>query len=133
MDEPTLILTALAVGTSAGLQQTAGTAIKDAYTGFKTLLQRKFAGKPNAELTLTEYEHDPETWKAPFTKTIEQTHLDQDADIINAAKHLLALVHHQQAISDDTIIQNYGNVQGQVGKNTGAITMNFGEVSKPEE
>ena len=134
MSDLNLILTALAAGASTGLQQTAGTAITDAYNGLKTLLQRKVAGTPNAELTLTEYERDPETWKAPLTKTLEHIHLDQDADVINAAKHFLTLVHNQQAISGDAIIQNYyGNVQGQVGKNTGSIIMNFGKSTEPEE
>lgn len=133
MDDLTLILNALAIGASTGLQQTAGVVIKDAYAGFKTLIQQKFTDKPNAKLALTEYEHDPETWIAPLTKTIEQTHLDQDADIINAAKNLLALIHNQEAISGDTIFQNYSKVEGQVGKNSGSIIMNFGESIKPEE
>src|SRR6266566_9248916 len=97
MDPITLILMALGSGAAAALKPTAEQAVKDAYAGLKTLLQRKFAGKPAAEVVLTEYEKKPDVWKAPLEAGIKETGTDQDQDIIAAAKKLLELTHPEDA------------------------------------
>src|SRR5713226_1293052 len=78
MDPITLIQTALVAGAAAGGQAVASDAIKDTYAGLKALIQRKLAGKPSAELALTEHETDPETWEAPLKKALVQEQVDQD-------------------------------------------------------
>ena len=56
MIEPvSLILAAL----FAGATKAAGDIAPDIYSGFKTLIKRKFAGEPKAETLLEEYEKDP--------------------------------------------------------------------------
>src|SRR6266480_5733892 len=127
MDDLTLILTALTTGASASLQETAGTAIKDAYQGLKSLLQHKFAHRPKAQETLVEYEDDPETYEKPLRKVLMAHHLDQDEAVIEAARQVMAFTQNQQAVIGHTVVQNYGDIQGQVGENSGSIIMNFGK------
>src|SRR6266704_1853955 len=97
MDPVTLILSALGAGTAAGGQAIASDAIKDSYAGLKTLIQRKFAGKPQSELALNEYESDPEAWHALLKKALMREQVDQDHEIIEAALRVIQLVQPQQA------------------------------------
>src|SRR5215469_16449898 len=95
MDPITLILTALVTGAAASIQATASEAVKDAYAGLKTLLQRKLAGNPEAELALTAHEKNPDIWKAPLAQGLREKEADQDQDIIVAAQQLLQLAQFQ--------------------------------------
>ena len=92
MDPLTLILTALTAGAAAGGKAVVSEAVKDAYNGLKSLIQRKFAGKSSAEVALTEHETDPQTWAAPLKKALAQEHADQDQAILQAAEQLLAQI-----------------------------------------
>ncbi len=89
MDPLTIILTALTAGAAAGGQAVVSNTIKDAYNGLKALIQRKFAGKPSAEVALTEHETDPQTWAAPLKKALAQEQVDQDQAILQAAQQLI--------------------------------------------
>jgi hypothetical protein len=89
MDPLTLILTALTAGAATAGQAVVSDAIKDAYNGLKALIQRKFAGKPSAEVALTEHGNDPQTWVAPLKKALAQEHVDQDQAVVQAAQQLL--------------------------------------------
>ena len=90
-DDLNLILEALATG-AAALQQTAGAALKDAYHGLKSLLQRQLTDQPKAHTALVEYEEDPDTSEKPLTKALSTPHLDQDEEIIVTARRLLTLL-----------------------------------------
>ena len=121
MDPITLILTALA----AGLQATASEAVKDAYTGLKTVLQRKFAGKPSAEMVLTEHESDPKTWEAPLKKALVQEGVSQDPEVIAAAQKVMSRDQPQQAAMGKYNVQIAGNVQGFAQGDHQNVTMNL--------
>jgi hypothetical protein len=127
MDPLTLLLTALTAGLAASVKDTASEAVKDAYTGLKTLIQRKFEGKPKAQAALVAYEEDPETYEKPLKKALIEEHLDQDQDLLETASKLMGLLQAQQAGRGLNIVQNTGTVQGQIVENTGTVTMNFGE------
>jgi hypothetical protein len=130
MDPITLIIAALTAGIVAGTQDTAKEAVKDAYNGLKTLLQRKFAGKSSAEVALAEHENDPETWEAPLKKALVQTQADQDQEIIAAAQKLMAQVNPQQAAMGKYNVQITGNVQGFAQGDYQHVNMNFGNPPK---
>jgi hypothetical protein len=123
MDSITLILTALTAG--AGGQKITSNAIKDSYSGLKTLIQRKFAGKPKAELALAEYESDPETWVAPLKKTLAQEKIDQDQEVIVAAQNLIQLAQSPQSATGKFNVQIAGNVQGFVQGDSSTINISF--------
>jgi hypothetical protein len=127
MDDLNLILTALATGAATGLQQTAGTAMKEAYNGLKALIQRKFANQPKAQAALDDYEDDPDTYEKPLRKALVVDHLDEDNEILAAAQHLITLVQPQQVGTGKYTIQNTGSVQGQVIGDHPNVTQYFGD------
>ncbi len=127
MDDLNLILTALATGAAAGLQQTAGTAIKEAYNGLKALIQHKFANQPKAQAALVDYEDDPDTYEKPLRKALAANHLEEDDEILAAAQRLITLVQPQQAGMGKYTIQNTGSVQGQVIGDHANVTQHFGD------
>jgi hypothetical protein len=130
MDPLTLILTALVTGATASLKDTAGDAIKDAYNGLKTLIQRKFMGKPTAEMALTEHEKKPDVWKAPLEEGLKETGTDQDQEVIAAAQKLMTLVQPQQAAMGKYNVQITGDVQGFAQGDNQQVTMNFENESR---
>lgn len=93
MEPITLILTALV----SGAAQAASQAAPDAYKGLKALVQKKFAGKPAAEMVLTEHEADPETYAAPLRKHLVEAGVEQDEEILKAAQALLEQLQPQEA------------------------------------
>ncbi len=127
MDDLNLILTALATGAATGLQQTAGTAIKEAYNGLKALIQHKFANQPKAQAALVDYEDDPDTYEKPLRKALSANHLEEDDEILAAAQRLITLVQPQQAGMGKYTIQNTGSVQGQVIGDHANVTQHFGD------
>jgi hypothetical protein len=131
MEPITLIITALTAGATAGAQAVAGEAIKDTYHGLKTLIRRKFAGKPEAEIALAKYEEKPQVWEAPLKEALAETDADQDEEIIQAAQKIMTLVSPQQAAMGKYNIQITGNVQGFVQGDDAQVTMTFGD--KPQE
>jgi len=130
MDPISLILTALTAGAAASAKDTASAAIKDSYDGLKALIQRKFAGKPAAEVALTGHENKPDVWKAPLEEGLKETGTDQDQEVITAAQKLMALVQPQQAAMGKYNVQITGNVQGYAQGDYQQVTMNFGNEPK---
>jgi hypothetical protein len=78
MDPVTLIVSALSAGAASAATETASNVVKDAYSGLKTLLQKRFQGKPAAETALTEVEVDPDTWEKPLTKAVAEHGSDKE-------------------------------------------------------
>lgn len=91
MEPVTLIMAALAAGASAGIGDAASQAVKDAYSGLKALIKRRFGGSSTAQAIMAEHEADPETYEKPMAKQLEVTGANEDAAILQAAQQLLAL------------------------------------------
>lgn len=130
MDPVSLIEAALVAGAAASVKDTASQAVKDAYTGLKTLLSRLFASSSNAQVILAEHEADPEIYEKPLKKLLTEAHADQDGDLLAAAEQVMRLVQPQQIGMGKYTIQNTGMVQGQnIGDNQ-QITQHFGNSPK---
>jgi hypothetical protein len=130
MDPITLIVAALVAGATTSAQATAGDAVKDAYDGLKALIQRRFRGRPEAEVVLAKHEEKPQVWEAPLKDALTETAADQDEAIVKAAQQLMSLVDPQQAASGKYNVQITGNVQGLAQGDHQQVTMTFGD--KPE-
>jgi hypothetical protein len=77
MDPVSLIEAALVAGAAASTQDVASQAVKDAYAGLKTLLNRLFADKPKAQVILEEHEADHETYQKPLKKLVKSAKSEQ--------------------------------------------------------
>lgn len=118
MDPATLLLAALSAGATAAAKDTANEAVKDAYHALRALVQRRFAGKPEAQLALAQHEAKPSVWEAPLKDALESTGADQNVDIIRAAQRLMALLQPPAAIAQ------HGN--GSIATSGGAIASRGG-------
>src|SRR5258706_12833533 len=97
MDPVSVVLAALAAGATAATKDTASQAVKDAYAGLKALVKKRFDQKPQAEMTLTEYEKDTDTWEKPLHKSLVETAADQDEAIVRQAQQGLNRANPRQA------------------------------------
>ncbi len=82
----TTIVTALAIGAAAGLKPTAEKAIKDAYSGIKALIRRKYS-----RVSVDMLENDPasEDRKKIVKEDLKKTNADSDLELLSLTKELL--------------------------------------------
>jgi len=112
MEPVSLIVAALV----AGAAKAAGDAVPDAYIGLKTLIKRKFAGEPKAEMVLEEHESDPETYGVPLKKKLAEAGADQDEEIVQAAQELLKQLRPEETTAGKYKVEFQGEVKGaQIG------------------
>ena len=124
MDPVTLIASALAAGAAAAAKDTASQAVKDAYAGFKALIQKRFTDRPEAEMALAKHEEKPKVWEAPLKDALVETGVDKDQEVLQMAQQLLKLVHPQQAAQGKYSIQ-IGEAKGVVIGDDAEVTMTF--------
>lgn len=127
MDPVSLVISALVAGATAAFKDTAGQAMKDAYGSLKTLLKRKFAGKPAAEVALDQHEEKPEVWKEPLKQALTESGAGEDEEVIKAAQALLKQVDPEGAGNGRYNTTIHGNVYGMIQGNDAQLTQNFGE------
>jgi hypothetical protein len=89
MEPISLIVTSLALGAAAGLKPTVEQAIKDAYGGLKSLLQRKYA-----KVSVEQLEEAPESKarRAVIEEDLTKTGADKDEEVLRQAKILLDVI-----------------------------------------
>jgi hypothetical protein len=124
MDPITLILGALAAGTTLVAQGVIKEATKDAYNSLKALIKGRFSGNPKAELVLEEHEKEPETWGAPLRKELVSISADQDKSIVAAAEKLMDMIRAQPG--GEQVVQNaIGSYIAQAaGGSTATVNVN---------
>jgi hypothetical protein len=103
MEDVTLILTALATGASAGALDVLKDDVKDkakaVYARLHDLVRQRFRGNVTAEVILSEYQADPETYTAPLAKKLIEAGAGDDAALVAMAKALMELVDESGARS----------------------------------
>jgi hypothetical protein len=96
MDPVTLIVTALAAGSSEGaleaLKDDVKDAIKAAYATLRGLVRNRVRDQPGAELVLARYEDEPGIWETPLAKMLHDTGAAVDANLLAVSRALLELV-----------------------------------------
>ncbi|WP_017653927.1 hypothetical protein [Fortiea contorta] len=120
MEPISVILAALGAGAIAATKETAGTAVKDAYQGLKSLIKQKFAdqGKEDDSNIVDKHEKklDSEAVKALLKEELISLGVDKDAEIIKLAQELLKQEKPEESATGkyNTVFQ--GEVKGaQVG------------------
>jgi hypothetical protein len=120
MDPTTLILTALAQGTA----KAATDVVPDAYKALRELLNKRFAGKPAAEMVLHEHAADPVTYEAPMRKQLELAVLSKDPEVLALARQLLEQVATTTTTTTATPVIEIGRgARGIIGQNISGATI----------
>ena len=94
MDPITIIMTAIVAGAAAASKEIGAQAVKEAYTGLKTLITRKFSSEADVERAITSVEKRPESKnrQGVLKEELEAAQAAQDADILERASALLDLL-----------------------------------------
>jgi hypothetical protein len=136
MDPVSLIVAALAAGAAAVGRDLASSAMKDGYSGLKSLLVTRLRRTPDRRpsaspsgvdpvAVLQSYEDKPDSWKAPLEDTLRDAGADRDQEILAAAKALLEQLDPQGAASGKYQLDLRGAQGVQVGDH-GQMTVTFG-------
>lgn len=133
MDPVSVIVAALVAGASAAVKDTAGTAVKEAYTGLKRLIKSRFADDTTAVTALEAHASDPDTWEQPLRKSLAEVKPENDPELLDKAKSLLEVADPDGTIQGKYNINVTGNVQGLVQGDHSQVTMTFGSSDDAKE
>lgn len=89
MDPISMIIAALGAGAIAATKDTAGTAVKDAYQGLKTLIKKKFEGDVLGQAIVDAKPEEIKQAEGLLKDKITQAGVDRDQEIIKVAQDLL--------------------------------------------
>ena len=92
MDPVTLIVTALAAGAAAALQDETKSAVTTAYERMRKLAKRRFAPSDNGDYLMGKHAEDPLVWGKPLARELEQAGAAGDPDLVAAAQELMGLL-----------------------------------------
>jgi hypothetical protein len=90
MDPISLIVAALVAGASAAAKDTAGQAVKDAYSGLKALVKRKLGSSQMAQEVIERHAEAPAVWEKPLEVELGRAGLADDEEVIRLAQELMA-------------------------------------------
>jgi hypothetical protein len=128
----TAIVAALSAGAISGLTEASKTTVIDAYHTLRDLLTTKFGTRSEVMQAIDRLEAKPESAgrQKMLLEEMVAVNAEQDHEVLAAAKHVLALVHTQQAVVSKFTIQNNAPVQGQNIGDHHTITQQFEEGPK---
>ena len=104
----TTIVTALALGAAAGLQETAAQAVKDAYGAVKSLIQKKYR---RVDLAILEDDPSSEARQAVVKEEIAKTDMAQDAELAELVRQLVDAIEANAPQAAELIGVDLGNLQ----------------------
>jgi hypothetical protein len=88
-----LVVAALLAGSAAGVTSASSSMVTDAYAALKGLVRRRVAARrAGAEAIVDREQQDPAAWEAELVPVLTEAQVDQDEQIVTAARQLLALV-----------------------------------------
>jgi hypothetical protein len=85
-----LVVAALVAGASAGLTDTASSAVRDAYAGLREAVHRRLAARSDDDVrVLDANDMEPEAWQARLSDVLSAGGVDRDEEVLAAARSLL--------------------------------------------
>jgi hypothetical protein len=116
MDPISLIIAALSAGAIAAAKDTAGTAVKDAYLGLKTLIKKKFESDAFGQGMVDGKPEEIKQVESLLKDKLTKAGVDKDAEIIKLAQELLKQEKPEDSAAGKTNVVFQGEVKGaQVG------------------
>jgi hypothetical protein len=94
VDPVTIIVAAVALGASAGLKDTAATAVKDAYAGLKRLIVDRYE---RVDLAPVESKPDSENKRGSLAEDLAEAGAGTDGELLEAARAVIAAVRAHEA------------------------------------
>lgn len=93
----TAIMAAIAAGVTGGLTDVGKQALVDAYDALKSLLKKKFGERSKVVNVVQDLEDEPDSsgYKAVLQEQISKTKADEDAELLQAARAVLAQIKEQ--------------------------------------
>jgi hypothetical protein len=91
----------------------------------KALIQRRFHGSNEADVALAQHEVKPEVWAPALREELVHTGADRDEDILQAARHLMALLDPAGSVTGKYGIEFTAPVQGVVIGDGAQVTQTF--------
>jgi RIP homotypic interaction motif len=115
MDPVAVIVTALTAGAASALRDGASAAVKDTYAQLKSLVKKRFVGRPKGELVLAEYEAAPQTWEAPLAAELSAAGAEGDVNLLAVAQALMSLIDEAGTRSGKYLVTVHDSQGVQVG------------------
>lgn len=111
MEPVEIIVAALAAGAAAGLGGAAEQAVKDAYIGLKTFIQRKYS---NVDVNFLESNPGSKNRQAVLKEDLARTNAVEDAELLQQAQALLIIVQARvpETFAEVNLKANIVNVVG---------------------
>ncbi|MDI6792515.1 MAG: hypothetical protein QME81_06565 [bacterium] len=118
-------MTALALGAAAGLKSIAAQAVKDAYTGLKALILRKYSNQGNTAQAVEGLESKPDSngRRETLKEELIAGKADQDQEVVDQATDLLQKL--ENGLPGVT-----GGLVGQINAAGGKVTVVGGNVGQ---
>jgi hypothetical protein len=128
MDPISLITGALL----AGLKDVGTQAVKDAYTGLKSLIIKRFKARENlaGETAIKKFEEKPEAWQAALEDSLKEIQIQNDLEIIEAAKKLAELAAPKQFAQGKFNVQAENIQSVTQADKIDHLTQTFGDIKK---
>lgn len=120
-----IILAALLAGIVTGTQNTAASAVQDAYKSLRDALKRHLSGRPGAQEAVEGYVQDPDAWKGRLEARLKDAGADQDQDVLAAAAVVMQHVSQDKRVVGKYVVDNTGSTGNQFGDGN-TQTFNFG-------
>lgn len=128
MEAVELVMTALSAGAAAGVTSTASAAVKDAYTGLKTLVAKavRRAGTSTETDVVDEKVADPDRHRAELVASLTAVAVESDTELLQAATKMLALTDPPGSETSKYCVDVHDNQGVQVGEDN-TMTLNLGK------
>ncbi|MFC0541898.1 RIP homotypic interaction motif-containing protein [Kutzneria chonburiensis] len=121
-----IVLAALTAGATAGLTDTASSAVKDAYRGLLILTRKVLQGNSSHDDDVLEGELvDPQQHQEALTKALTAADAGSNEDLVAAARRLLALTDPEGTKAGKYTVNVRDSKGVQVGDGN-TMTLNFG-------
>lgn len=89
MSDLELVMDALIAGAAAGVASVAGSAVQDAYTGFREAVRHHLSARGTDVAVLDADPTEPDVWRMQLRGVLSASEVAQNEDLVAAAKALL--------------------------------------------
>jgi tetratricopeptide (TPR) repeat protein len=115
MDPITLIVTALAAGAAAALQDETKSAVTTAYARVRELAKRRFAHPAHGDYLIGRLAEDPQVWGKPLATELEEAGASRDPELVTAAQELMGVLDARGSQAGKYVVRAWDSQGVQIG------------------